>query len=105
MGGRKLYAEKTAGKIKLDAASVPHDKCRENYAATYVTRQKDRGTKLRGKNRKCSVAKPRENKNCARQRPRGNKINRSTNPTRQILRRLRGNTSTQQKKECSKTNK
>jgi hypothetical protein len=24
----------------LDAASVPHDKCRENYAATYVTRQK-----------------------------------------------------------------
>jgi hypothetical protein len=47
VGGRKLYAEKTAGKIKLDAASVPHDKCRENYAATYVTRQKDRGTKLK----------------------------------------------------------
>jgi hypothetical protein len=31
---------KDRGKIKLDAASVPHDKCRENYAATYVTRQK-----------------------------------------------------------------
>ncbi len=59
MGGRKLrgkdrgkiklYAEKDRGKIKLDAASVPHDKCREDYAATYVTRQKDRGIKLRGK--------------------------------------------------------
>jgi hypothetical protein len=24
----------------LDAASVPHGKCRESYAATYVTRQK-----------------------------------------------------------------
>ena len=28
------------GNKKLDAASVPHDKCRENYAATYVTQQK-----------------------------------------------------------------
>jgi len=33
------------GNKKLDAASVPHDKCRENYAATYVTRQKDHGIK------------------------------------------------------------
>jgi len=48
VSGRKLRG-KDRGKIKLDAASVPHDKCREDYAATYVTRQKDRGTKLREK--------------------------------------------------------
>ena len=40
-----MYAGTDRGKIKLDAASVPHDKGREDYAATYVTRQKDRGIK------------------------------------------------------------
>jgi hypothetical protein len=35
-----LYAGTDRGKIELDAASVPHDKCQENYAATYVTQQK-----------------------------------------------------------------
>jgi len=29
----------------MDAASVPRDKCQENYAATYVTQQKDHGIK------------------------------------------------------------
>jgi hypothetical protein len=89
-----LYAEKTAGKLKLDTASVPHDKCRENYAATYVTRQKTVVPNCAEKVEKCYAAKPREITNCARQRPRGNKINRSINPARQ-------NT----KKECGKTNK
>ena len=46
--GRRLR-KKDLGKIKWDAASVPHDKCREDYAATHVTRQKDRGIELRGK--------------------------------------------------------
>ncbi len=36
---------KDRGKIKLDVVSLPHDKCREDYVATQVTRQK----KERGK--------------------------------------------------------
>ena len=36
-----MYAGTDCREIKkLDAASAPHGKCQENYAATYVTRQK-----------------------------------------------------------------
>ena len=35
-----MYAGTDRGKIEMDAASVPRDKCQENYAATYVTQQK-----------------------------------------------------------------
>jgi hypothetical protein len=54
----------------LDAASVPHGKCRENYAATYVTRQKTTVLSarqilkiLRGKKKK-GVGKPQAVKKC-----------------------------------------
>jgi hypothetical protein len=54
----------------LDAASVPHDKCRENYAATYVTQQKTTVLSarqilkiLRGKKKK-GVEKPQAVKKC-----------------------------------------
>jgi hypothetical protein len=40
-GEKKIVRGKDRGKIKLDAASVPHDKCREDYAATHATRQKE----------------------------------------------------------------
>jgi hypothetical protein len=54
----------------LDAASVPHGKCRESYAATYVTRQKTTVLSarqilkiLRGKKKK-GVEKPQAVKKC-----------------------------------------
>ena len=63
-----MYAGTDRGKIKLDAASVPHDKCQENYAATYVTQQKTTVLSarqilktLRGKKKK-GVEKPQAKK-------------------------------------------
>jgi hypothetical protein len=67
-----LYAGTDRGKIELDAASVPRDKCQENYAATYVTQQKTTILSarqilktLRGKKKK-GVEKP-QAKNATRQ--------------------------------------
>jgi hypothetical protein len=75
-----LYAGTDRGKIELDAASVPHDKCQENYAATYVTQQKTTVLSarqilktLRGKKKK-GVEKP-QAKNVTRHKKKQRRIN------------------------------